>query len=144
MVASMSVTLLDMRQAIADAVSSRIPDLQVSPWMLANPTPPTAQVFPTAVNPHMSMGPGGFEEWTFTLQVFVGGVETVSQGSQIRLDEYLRGDRSITAAIEADTTLGGVVDDLKVTSISGYRVFTTQGRADVLGAEWSITVYVSD
>lgn len=136
-------TLLDIRQAIADVIAASIDGLQITPYMLSNPTPPAAHVFPANLDPHKTFGPGETQEWTFTLQVFVaeaGG----DQGAQIKLDEYLRGPRSVQDALEADPTLGGVVGDLTVTNVSGYRNFVTQGRANVLGAEWTLLVLIDD
>lgn len=135
-------TLQDIRQAIADTLKAAL-GVQISPWMLSNPTPPAGHVFPSNVDPHKTFGPGGLEEWTFTLQMFVGEAGG-DVGAQIKLDEYLRGSSSVREVLEADPTLGGVVEDLTVTNISGYRNFVTQGRANVLGAEWTITVLIDE
>jgi hypothetical protein len=85
------------------------------------------------------------ETWEFTLQVFVS--ENAGDiGSQQILDRYLSrtGPSSIKAALEDDLTLGGVISDLTVTQSSGYRQYMTQGRANVLGAEWTINVIPAD
>jgi hypothetical protein len=140
----MADTLTNIRQALADAIQSRIDGIQVSPWLLANPTPPAAHVFPAQLSYHQAFG-NGMETWEFTLQVFVS--ENAGDiGSQQILDRYLSrtGPSSIKAALEDDLTLGGVISDLTVTQSSGYRQYMTQGRANVLGAEWTINVIPAD
>lgn len=138
--------LAEARIAIAETLSSRIDGLQVSPLMLSDPTPPAAHVYPTPVEFDETFG-RGVDEWTFTLQVFVseGGGE---EGAQLALDEYLEpfGPRSIKEQLELEdtddgrVTLGGVVHDLRVIRAEGYRLYVRDGRAPVLGSEWTIEV----
>lgn len=132
--------LAEIRQAIADAVTAAIPDLQVSPWMLSDPSPPAAHIFPTPVDYDKAFQ-GGLDIWTFTLEVFVAE-NSGDRGVQMLLDEYLepRGPRSIKEAVEADETLGGLVFSCRITTCQGYRRFITQGRAYVLGTEFVIEV----
>jgi hypothetical protein len=88
----------------------------------------------------------GLHEVKMTVQVIVGF--TTDQGSQATLDRYLEtsGEYSVKAAIESERpapcTLGGVVQDLQVTSSSGYRLYPRQTGEAVLGAEWTVVVQV--
>jgi hypothetical protein len=62
----------------------------------------------------------GHDDYTFPVMVFAARVS--DEDSQTQLDAYLDpfGASSIKAAIEADSTLGGVVDDLRVTGAREY------------------------
>lgn len=128
-----------LREGLAANLSS-IPDIQVSAYMLANPTPPAIHVIPGETDYHATMGGGPDEWWHFTVQAFVAVVNDI--GGQQRLDGMLasQGDYSVKAAIESDHTLGGACDDLIVDRRSGYQVFVPDGRGAVLGAEWQVRV----
>lgn len=117
-----------------------IVDVQVSDYMLSNPSPPTIQVFPEAVTYHQAMG-NGMDAKRFTVQAFVGLTSDV--GAQKKLDTWLddSGSTSVKAAIEADRTLGGFVDDTTVIEASGYKVYALEGaRGPVLGCEWTVEI----
>lgn len=126
---------------MAAALMQRIPDFQVSPYMLGKPMPPAAHIYPTPVDYDLA-GSRGLDEWTFTLQVFVADI-TTDIGPQVELDAYLNssGPRSIKEKMEEDNTLGGLIDDLIVRRSEGYRRYMTEGRGPVLGSEWIISVY---
>lgn len=132
--------LKSMRQALAQVLTDGIDELQVKPYMLTNPSPPSAHLWPSGPVDFDATMQRGADEWLFTLQVFVA--EGVSESSQVRLDEYLEpfGPRSVKAVLEADETLGGLVDDVTVTEASGYRRYLTEGRGPVLGCEWTVKV----
>lgn len=131
--------LLEIRRAIADSITTQVGDIQVSPYMLSNPSPPAAHVYPDEITYDLAMQ-RGLDEWQFILEVFVGLIS--DKGAQIKLDEYLEpfGGRSIKQAVETDRTLGALVADASVTSASGYRQYLTEGRGPVLGCAWTITV----
>lgn len=139
--------LAEARIALAARLSDHFGDeIQVSPTMLSDPTPPAAHVYPTPVEYDETFQRGA-DEWTFTVQVFVsdaGGDE----GAQLLLDNYIEpfGPRSVKEALEVTDTpdgrvsLGGVVHDLRVTRNEGYRLYVREGRAPVLGSEWTVEV----
>lgn len=124
-----------------------IPNVQASAYMLANPLPPSVWVVPDETDYDEAMQ-RGLDCVKITVQAFAGLV--ADQGAQALLDEMLdpAGATSVKAAIEADRTLGGVVDDLRVVRHTGYQVFqrpnlgsgTSTGQ--LVGAEWSVDVYV--
>lgn len=62
----------------------------------------------------------GHDDYTFPIMIFSSLVS--DEESQENLDSYLDpyGSKSLKAAIEADPTLGGVVQDLRVTGTQEY------------------------
>jgi len=136
----MPTTIEQIRQGLAGNLAA-IEGMQISEYMLWRPTPPTIQVFPEAVEYDQSMH-GGLDEMHFTIQAFVGTV--TDRGAQARLDTLLarNGASSIKTNIEADRTLGGVAQDVRVERATGYRVYAPDpGVPPVLGCEWSVLVY---
>lgn len=131
-------TLKQIREGIAAKLNT-IPNIQASAYMLSNPTPPAAHVIPGEIDYDQTMQ-RGMDMWTLTVQVFVALV--TDKGGQLRLDAMLAptGTSSVKAAIEADKTLGGVVDTLRVSRMTGYQIFNLE-RGPVLGAEWTVLVY---
>jgi hypothetical protein len=124
-------SIAEMRSALCSTVHAAIPELlaytnardaiQV-PCIIVGP--PTANFavevqrgFKTSV---MSMGLDGLQEWDFDLYVLVGVQDLPS--AQEQLDQYVQGvgDKSIRQAIFNDNTLGGVVEDCMVMTMSGY------------------------
>ena len=127
-----------------------IDNLQESAYLLANPTPPAAEIEPGPVKYDRAMQ-RGLDELQFLVRVFVGFTSDI--GTQKRLYRMLAstGDDSIKAAIESDTTLGGLVDDTWVRDCTGLKQFvrevTAGGRGSaqgpLLGAEWTVQVLVT-
>lgn len=136
----MSATALEIREGIATALRS-IPGLQASPYVLGNATPPFAHVLRGTVLYDQAMD-GGTHTWTMRVRAYVALVTDI--GSQTLLDEFLspEGTRSVKAAIEVDTTLGGVVDDLHVTSATGEQEFVRDQGGPLLGSEWTVEVWL--
>lgn len=140
--------LSETRVAIADRLNAAIADFQFSPLYNAEPTPPAGHVFPAPVEFDKAFQ-RGVDDWLFTVQVFVseaGG----DDGAQELLDEFLEpyGPSSIKEILEVpdspdgSVTLGGVVDDLRVIRIEGYRQYRREGRATLLGSEWVVEVSI--
>ena len=138
--------LSEARIAIAAKLTEGIDELQVSPLMLSDPTPPAAHVFPTPVEYDETFQRGA-DDWTFTLQVFVS-TGAGDEAMQLLLDEYLEpyGPRSVKECLEVpdaedgSVTLGGVVGDLRVVRSEGYRLYVREGRPTLFGSEWIIEV----
>jgi hypothetical protein len=117
-------------------------DMQISPYVLSNPTPPVIWVKPTQGNVteyHQAMR-NGQETWSLTVQAFVGAGGDKS--AQILLDELVAtsGAHSVKAAIEADLTLGGATDDLIVRRCISYQEYQRPDGTIALGAEWIVEV----
>ena len=131
--------LAELRAGLATNLGT-IADVQVSAYMLGNPTPPTIHLLPEEITYDGAMG-RGMDTWTITVQAFVGLVSDV--GAQKRLDQMLAptGATSVKAAVEADRTLGGKCSDLRVVSASGYKVYALAGQQGaVLGCEWTVQI----
>lgn len=134
-------TLAELREGLARNLST-IPGVQVSAYVLANPTPPAIEVAPGPVDYDQAMR-RGTDLWLFNLRAIVG--LTTDKGAQMRLDRLIApsGDESVKAAVESDVTLGGVAQSLHVVRCSGYQVYERQGGAPYLGAEWEVHVYAT-
>lgn len=138
----MPASLTDIRTALAAQLKTVDRDWQVSPYILANPTPPCAQVLPDEMDYHQAMQ-NGAETWSFVVQVIVAlGTD---EGAQRKLDELLEssGALSVKAALEADEDLGGLVSSVTVTRTTGYRTYNLgPTQQEALGAEWTVSVLV--
>jgi hypothetical protein len=130
----------DIREAMANALV--LDGVQVHPYMLANPTPPTVHVYPDEITYDGAMA-RGVDTWVFKVQAYVAFVSDI--GAQRRLDTWLApsGSQSVKALLETDRTLGGLVHDLHVTDTTGYRLYSGPDGRTVLGAEWSVSVLAS-
>lgn len=130
-------SLEDIRKGLAQNLSA-IPNLQTSPYLLGTPTPPAAEVVPGAIDYDLAMG-RGLDRWRLTVRVFVG--LTTDRGAQVRLDRMIAsaGPQSVKQALEADCSLNGTVDDLRVVNCSGYRQYGDQ--QPILGCEFEVEVY---
>lgn len=131
-------SLTSIREGLAANLGA-LEGIQVSPYMLANPSPPCVHVYPASVEYDLAMR-RGLDKWTLTVQAFVG--LTADIGSQVKLDQFLAssGTQSVKTVLESDQTLGGTVSDVNVVSCTGYRVYVREGGGPVLGAEWVVEV----
>lgn len=133
-----------LRAALADNLRA-LSGLQVSEYQLSNPTPPSAMVEVGPIE-YDRANARGTDVWTFVVTLIVSLNSDI--GAQKNLDRFLApsGDQSVKQAIEADCTLDGNADDLRVTNCTGQRIYsldTTGGtqRASYLGAEWTVEVW---
>lgn len=137
---SAGVDIKLVRQAMADALAE-IPGLNATPYQMSTPELPTA---------HVKRGPftydqalqGGVHQLTFTVTAYVALISDI--GAQANLDRYLAadGDYSIKQALEADTTLGGLVQDLHVTGATGEQPYAREQGGPVLGSDWTVEVWL--
>lgn len=78
---------------------------------------------------------------TFTVRALAGS--PVEEAAQMHLDELLdtHGDSSVRQILEADKTLGGLVDDVTVVRADSYSAFRDPAtQTEVLAAEWQVDV----
>jgi len=134
-------TLTEIREAMAAALEGVV-DGQISAWMLSNPTPPTIFIFPDEIDYDGSFG-RGHDEWALTVMAMVGLASDIA--AQQKLDEMLApsGSSSVKDALEpapGAPALGGVVQDIRVETCTGYRVYARPTSEAVLGAEWRVKV----
>lgn len=127
----------DIRQALSDALGA-IPELQTSRFMRSNPDPPAAYVYPAVIEYDKAFR-RGLDDWTFTVQVFVGFVD--DDAAQMQLDEYLEpaGPRSVKQALEA-FDYGELCDSVRVVRAEGYRPYKRDDGGLLLGSEWTVSV----
>jgi hypothetical protein len=133
--------LTAVREALASNLSA-ITGTQVSAYMLLNPSPPAAHVFPSEIEFDRAMG-RGLDFQVLTVQVIVGTVS--NEAAQRQLDAYLAGSgpQSVKAALESDKKLGGACSDLRVTGATGYRTIVQEGQAPVLVCDWRVEIHGS-
>lgn len=108
-----------IREALATAVAT-IPGLQAEAYVRDIANVPVAMVGgPDPVEYDKTFG-RGHDDMTFPIMIFSSRVS--DEEAQETLDAYIDpyGASSLKAAIESDSTLGGVVEDLRVTGTQEY------------------------
>ena len=124
-------------KANLDSVGTAI-GAQVSAYVLSELSPPFIVVMPASVEFDKTAQRG---EDDFEFQVFAAVPFSADIASQTLFDQMMAGTgaKSIKTAIESDHTLGGAAQDVWVSRISDYGVFT-RPTGDVLGAQFHVTV----
>lgn len=122
---------------------ARIPGLRTSSFAPDNVTPPIAIIQPDSspVRFDVSMN-RGLDEFRFTISILAHRAD--ERSAQNKLDMYCAGsgDFSVKQAVEYDRTLGGVVNDCRVTEISSYGVISSN-EIQYAAAEFLVIVYAS-
>lgn len=134
----MATTLL----AVMDGIEVRlqtITDLRTSEWTPASISPPHAFVGVPAIDEYRTTFGRGRWSLDPTVTVLVGA--QLDRPGQRALAEFASptGARSIPAAIEADRTLGGVVDECYVVSFRPLGIEEV-GEIGYFGGEFSLHV----
>jgi len=137
--------LVDICEGIAANIRTELGDKfkLVAPFPLAGPPTPSAHVLPGDVDFHQTFGSleDSMDSWTFTVEAFLA--LATDRESQKLAAKYLSksGDFSVIAAIESDTSLGGIVSDLIVTG-GGFRYWDKAGVPPVtyVGGFWTVQV----
>lgn len=113
----MSVTVTALRNALATRLSA-ITGLRVSAVIPDQLNPPIAIIALDGITFDRAFH-RGMDEYRFMVTVVVGRAS--ERAAQNRLDGYLAptGDGSVKTAIEADTSLGGIAQTLRVTEMTG-------------------------
>ena len=141
------MSVAELAQGLAANLNA-IPETQVLPCPISNPTPPTIWV--ARINPNFDKAYGSrttgktyTDEYDCTLQAMVNFTEDV--GANLQLFNYLSssGTYSVKAAVEADRRLGGACDDLWVESAAFVGLSTFQTSSYLL-AEWSVTIIATE
>ena len=128
----------DLREGLAANLAA-IPDVQVSAYELASPTPPTIDIATGEITYDGTMA-RGHDTWTFRVRAYVAAVHDI--GAQKRLDRMLAssGADSVKAQAQSDRTLGGFAADTRVTTATGQQTYTTPDGRVLLGCEWTVEV----
>lgn len=125
-----------MRAALAAELAKAGP-VQANPYAKANPSPPAFQILPPGRVFDFAVG---MDDWTFTVQAFVSFTD--DEGSQMLLDSMIGdGPLSVKQLLEADRTLGGLVQNLTVRASSPGRMADTAGGGPILLVEFQLTMY---
>lgn len=137
----MSDLIANIRSGLAANLST-IPEVKALAYMKGAPPDRAVWVFPDEIEYDDS---SDSDSLTFTVQATVGNIG--DQAAQVRLDKMLdrTGAYSVKAAVESDRTLGGAVDDLRVTHCTGYQVIESRAvpNALTLSAQWTVEIEAS-
>jgi hypothetical protein len=134
------VDIPSVRAAIKQAIN-RIDGLDVDNLRM-NPNPPCAIVYPEPPF-DFEMTFDGNSNPIFTILLLVPYVDT--DDAQDQLDELLStsGPRSVKAAIDRDSTLGGAVSSATVKNLKSYQPMQLMdGGTTYLSAEITLDIYV--
>jgi hypothetical protein len=143
-------SLLEIVAALADALEplrDEIPDLQIHPYWLANPTPPAIDIYPGDPFSHGTGFGIGHDVCFFTVRARVTTADQQAGQEGLLALMDTNSSTSVEAALISDQTLGGVVGSLAVgeqdtPGVSGYRVYVEDAASNgrLLGAEWRVEV----
>lgn len=139
-----ATTLALIRAGIVTALQAQFPPTvaSVNPYVLISGTPPLFEVVPESIDYDLAAN-RGLDEYTVTVRGMVAS--NTDQGSQMLVDSWCApsGAGSVKGALEADRTLGGIVQNLHVTALASYRTFisTTGSGGRYLVAEWTVVLY---
>ena len=135
----MTATLTQVRQGLAAALGT-IDGLEVHAFRPGTITPPAAIVYPA---------PGAFLDYQVTMDaaadlrlVILVVVEWgEEQSAAEQLDAFIAdsGPSSINGTVDANQTLGGIVDGCDVVNAQDYGTYTVAG-VDYLGVEFPVQV----
>lgn len=131
--------IMDVLCGTADPL---IEQLQVESEMLFNPSPPSIDIYPDETfTAALAFGPGN-REFFFKVRARVSTAD--SEGGQDLLKSMMdpRDVTSVELAIISDDTLGGVVEQAKVTEQSGFGLFSSidPDGGNLLGCTWTVRV----
>lgn len=126
-----------IRAALAAAITNVVPNVQSSAYLLNNPTVPGTYVTEGEIEYDEAMG-GGMDMLTFVIVVLVG--YTTDIGAETSLDAFRDPTTGVKHAVEADVTLGGVVDWCVVRKASAPKPYGQQTGPAALGCEFTVEV----
>lgn len=131
-------TVQELREGLATRLRT-ISGLRAASTQPDNPNPPQAIVNLDSIT-YDSAYSRGLDEYQFTILVLAGRV--AERTSQNRLEAYLNpsGSSSVKTAIQADRTLGGKAQTLRVTEVTSYGSINV-GDVTYLAANLTVVVY---
>jgi hypothetical protein len=134
----MTATVNQIKDGLKTALST-IPGMRVYDYQPDQVNPPFCFPILEEVTYHGAMGAGNIVH-QFTVQVVVS--RQSERAAQDKLDGYLSysGTQSVRSAIEADRTLGGIVQDLICTSARNILNFDANDTT-YLSVDFQVTVY---
>lgn len=140
----MAATRAQIREGIrANIAASLGTSWQTFSYYKSSPKPPQIDVMNGPTRYHQAMG-NGKVDLAFTVRALVP--HTIEESAEALLDTLLdtSGASSLLAAVESDTTLGGLVSDTIVTEATEVKVYPVAGVSEpgALGVEWTVEVIV--
>jgi hypothetical protein len=128
----------EIRNGLATNLATII-GLRTSSIVPDNINPPIAIVEPQSINFDTTFA-RGLDEYAFKITVIAGRAD--ERSGQNKIDGYCSptGSGSVKTAIESDKTLGGKVQNLRVTGLTSYGSITI-AEVPYLAAEFAVTVY---
>lgn len=136
----MSATISEVKTALATKLGT-ISGLRAYAFQPDSPAFPCAIPTLTSIEYHGAMG-AGLVTYQFTVSLIVGRVSERSSESKLNDFGAYSGAASVRQTLEADQTLGGVVDATIVTSATNITGITI-GDTDYLMMDFAVTVYDS-
>ncbi len=134
--------MAQIRTALAAALETALPttDGQTSDIQLENPSPPTLQVVGVEEVQYDEAMARGLDEFTLVVQGIAG--TPFDRTAQTLLDTWKTGfgGTSVKAAIEADLTLGGIVQDVRVTRAGHDSILNLPNRTEARGCEFFVQI----
>ncbi|HEY7821977.1 MAG TPA: hypothetical protein VIG24_04045 [Acidimicrobiia bacterium] len=128
-------TVSEIRQALADKAAN-VYGLRTVAYQPDAPRPPVAFVMLDRSEYDLNANRGA-DTFFFVITVIVGRAD--DRAAQKNLDQYLVGSDSVKKAIEADRTLGGVVNTCRMTEARNY-VSVNVGDTTYLQIELEVEV----
>ncbi len=148
----MTTTVLELAEALADAVTPISPEfpVQVVPRYLFAPGDTCIDIYPaTPAEANTGFGPGSRMHW-FTIRLRVPTADADSAQDFLYAARDASGDGSIREALTTSSTLDALVDGILLpdNTPTGFRVYDDSafatGVARYLGEEWVVGLMVSD
>ncbi len=134
-------TLTEIRNALAAQIDALVPGLRTAATVPGTVNPPVAVITPNpaALINYLEVMGSGLATWTMRVYIIVGTVS--DRSAQAKLDGFLSptGEASIPAAVNADPTLGGVVEYAVCTTAQRYGEIVYAG-VSYLGCEILVDV----
>lgn len=127
----------DIAAALKTALST-LDGFAAYDFIPAQPTPPSIWVYPEDITYH----PSSSDVWCVQAVVSANVLE---QAAQQRLATLLGTEAgSVVAAVEAEPTLDGTVDDVIVVEAKGFQVFDLPALGVALGSTWTLNIVTTD
>lgn len=133
----------NIRVALANSLKNVPGVAQTSAWNLPEGfTAPCLFVLGNGAVSYDSTYGRGTDSLSFVVRGITGAVDSV--GAQRLISQWVGGSgtSSVKAALQADRTLGGVVDDLRVTDYSGDQ-YAKINSVDYVYGDWSVDILIS-
>lgn len=132
-------SIADIRDGLYDVLLAAYgSDWNVSQYVLASPNPPQLDMACGPIPDYDTAMRLGNYDLQFRVRAIVQWGELDS--SQAQLDGILDPLAGLKSKVEADKTLGGVVDAVRVVSVTELQVFGVQGGTELPGVEFTIAV----